>query len=85
MQITSPFAANTGALIINLAQRGIIVKVSLDERVIGGKVLYLQATLMRAGKSATIKEALSEREVEDIQDINVIADAISSKLRSQLL
>lgn len=78
-EVISAYAANIGALIINLANRGFMIRVATEETVFGGNKVYLQVSNLKTNK--TIKEALSENEVVAIGDIGVIADAIVEKLR----
>lgn len=77
MKINSEFATNTGALILNLASRGLFVKVGVENQIIGGQILFI----MVSNGKATLKEAITEQEVSQIQDVGVIADAIAEKLR----
>lgn len=77
--IISTYAANVGALVTNLANRGLVIRVASEDTVFGGKKVYLQVSNLKTSKS--LKEAMSEAEVTQIQDIGVVADAIVEKLR----
>lgn len=81
VEITSNYAANVGALVINLAGRGYIVRVGIEDSVFGGKTLLLQVSQVVKGKTAVIKETMTEQVIESIVDIGVVADAIAEKLR----
>jgi len=80
VEIVSLFAGNLGALISNLINRDYIVRMNREKGVISGSVIILQITNMD-GKPKTLREAITEREIEAIQDIGVIADALVEKLR----
>lgn len=81
VEITSMYAANVGALVLNLANRGVIVRIATEDSILGGRVLMLQLSLMGKGKSQVIKETLTETVVEQISDVAVIADALMNKLK----
>jgi len=80
VEIVSLFAGNLGALISNLINRDYIVRMNREKGIISGSVIILQITNMD-GKPKTLREAITEREIEAIQDIGVIADALVEKLR----
>lgn len=80
VEITSIYAANVGALVLNLANRGVIVRIATEDSILGGRVLMIQLTRMSKGKTQVIKETLTETAVEQISDVAVIADALINKL-----
>lgn len=75
------YAANVGALVLNLANRGVIVRIATEDSILGGRVLMLQLSQMGKGKTQVIKETLTEPVVEQISDVAVIADALINKLK----
>lgn len=81
VEITSMYAANVGALVLNLANRGVIVRIATEDSILGGRVLMLQLSQMGKGKTQVIKETLTETTVEQISDVAVIADALMNKLK----
>lgn len=81
VDITSPFAANVGALVVNLASRGYMIRLQTEQNLFNNNVLYLQVSDMKT--SAVVKHALSEQEVAEISDINIIVDAIVERLKGQ--
>lgn len=81
VEITSLYAANVGTLVLNLANRGVIVRIATEDSILGGQVLMLQLTQIGKGKTRVIKETLTETAVEQINDVAVIADALFNKLK----
>lgn len=81
VEITSLYAANVGALVLNLANRGVIVRIATEDSILGGQVLMLQLSQIGKGKTQVIKETLTETVVEQINDVAVIADALFNKLK----
>lgn len=79
MVITSAYAANVGTLVCNIANKGYLVKLQTETSIIGGQTLYMQVVDVKRAKS--VREALSEKEIASIEDINIIADALIEKLR----
>lgn len=78
-RITTPYAANVGTLVVNLANRGYLIKLQTEESVLGGHVLHLRLTSMKTHK--TLSQVLTEAEVNAIEDVSVVADALVEKLR----
>lgn len=81
VDITSTYASNVGALVLNLASRGVIVRIATEDSILGGRVLMLQLSQMGKGKTQVIKETLTEPTVVHINDVAVIADALMNKLK----
>jgi len=81
MVVTSPFAANVGALVVNLANRGFLVKLKTENTIIGGQVLILTVADVRSKNVTQISEMLTEAQVTEISDVAVIADIIEKKLK----
>lgn len=81
VDIVSNFAAKVGQLVVNLASRpGLHVSLQIGDSLVNKQVLTLKVTLIRNGKSVNHIETLTERGVEEISDVAVLADAISAKL-----
>lgn len=80
VEFVSQFAGNLGTLVTNLMNRGYIVRLQREKGVISGSVIILQMTSMD-GKPKTLREAITEGEIEAIQDVAVVADALVEKLR----
>lgn len=81
MVVTSPFATNVGALVVNLANRGFLVKLKTENTIIGGQVLILTVADVRSKNVTQISEMLTEAQVAEISDVAVIADIIEKKLK----
>jgi len=81
MVVTSPFATNVGALVVNLANRGFLVKLKTENTIIGGQVLILTVADVRSKNVTQISEMLTEAQVTEISDVAVIADIIEKKLK----
>lgn len=81
MVVTSPFATNVGALVVNLANRGFLVKLKTENTIIGGQVLILTVADVRSKNVTQISEMLTEAQVTEIRDVAVIADIIEKKLK----
>lgn len=81
MVVTSPFATNVGALVVNLANRGFLVKLKTENTIIGGQVLVLTVADVRSKNVNQISEMLTEAQVTEISDVAVIADIIEKKLK----
>lgn len=81
VELSSTYVQNVGALVVDLAQRGLIVRVGFEESIIGGATLMLQVSRMTAGKTQVIKEALKEEHVIAIPDVRVVGDALMEKLK----
>lgn len=81
VEIVSNFAAKVGQLVVNLASRsGLHVSLSIGDSLVNKQVLTLKVTLIKNGKSVNHIETLTERGVEEISDVAVLADAIHNKL-----
>ena len=81
LPIVSTYASNVGALVINLASKGYMIRLQTEQNLFNNSVLYIQVNDMKSG--GVVKHALSEQEVADITDINVIVDAIIERLKGQ--
>lgn len=79
VDIVSVYASNIGQLVVNLTNRGYMLRLQAEKNLFDNSVLYLQVSDMKTSK--TIKHALSEAEVTAIQDVGIIADAIAERLR----
>lgn len=79
VDIVSTYASNIGLLVINLTNRGYMLRLQSEKNLFNNPVLHLQVSDMKTSK--TIKHALSEAEVAAIQDVGIIADAIAERLR----
>lgn len=78
--MVSTFVSNVGAIVVNLAKRGLIVRVSVEESMLSKDILNLQLTYIKKGVANTIKEAIAEEVVTEINDISVICDALYNKV-----
>lgn len=81
MAIISQYAQNVGAIVVNLATRGYMVKIVVETDVFEKKNLVIQVSEIRKGVVKSIKHMLPEIQVTDIVDPAVIADALADKLR----
>lgn len=78
--ITSIYATNIGAMIVNLAKRGVIVRVGVEPSILTGDILIMTLSVMKGSQSYNIREALTEEQVTNINDVGVVCDALYAKL-----
>lgn len=83
-EIFSTYAQKVGALVLNLATRGLFVKIAADRSVISGITITMSVSIIKNSKTAVLREFISEHNVENMYDVGVIADAMHKQLLDEI-
>lgn len=78
--ISSTFVTNIGTMVVNLAKRGVIVRVGVEPSILTGDTLVMTLSTMKGNQSFNIREVLTEAQVTEISDMSVVCDALHAKL-----
>lgn len=79
--ISSAFVAAVGTIVVNLAKRGVIVRIGVESSVLTGDILTMSLSYMKGDRSTTIREVLTESEMVQISDITTVCDALFAKIQ----
>jgi hypothetical protein len=77
--LATQYAINLGLLVHTLTARGYMLKLETEKDLFNKELLYIRVHDMKNGKS--VRHAFSEADVEAIQDVIIVCDAIAERIR----
>lgn len=79
--IEQQFYMNLGQIMYQLAQKDVVVRLGQEKSILGKDIVYLIMTIMRAGKSVQLKQAITMDELVLVTEPSIIADTLYERLR----